>query len=245
MSPLSSVRRPAISVLSAVEGIGVATPAFESYVMPLTIVILIGLFAIQPFGSARVGATFGDIGLSLGACASSLAISPPHRVPGTAVFMADQNDSVPTVLLHHLKHNQVLHETVIVLSIVMDEAPRVMDAERIRIERVELGVMQIVARIGYMEEPNVPDLLVLSSGPAEASLYDPMTTSFYLGRESLVSADRLGGSIRGMCSHGNLLKRGLLHLFIRLHKNERDATSYFGIPPNRVVELGARLELTS
>ena len=132
------------------------------------------------------------------------------------------------------------------ILVVEDEEPLCvllrynLEAEGYQVETIQRGDE---AKIRLRE--NVPDLLVLSSGPAEASLYDPMTTSFYLGRESLVSADRLGGSIRGMCSHGNLLKRGLLHLFIRLHKNERDATSYFGIPPNRVVELGARLELTS
>ncbi len=140
--------------------------------------------------------------------------------------------SFPRALLHHLKHNQVLHERVVVLTLITDEAPRVADSERMAIECLELGFVRIVAHFGYMEEENVPALLTSASNQTGQTLYDPMTTSFYLGRESLVPPSR-----------GNIALRLLLRLFIRLHKNELDASSHFCIPPNRVVELGARLNL--
>jgi KUP system potassium uptake protein len=174
-----------------------------------------------------------DSGLPVESFISALEHSPPHRVRGIAVFLTEQSSSVPTVLLHHLKHNQVLHETVVLLTLMTDEAPRLNDQERIRLERFNLGFIRIVARFGFMEEPNVPKVLCLAGSLIADELYNPMTTSFYLGRESLVVPGK-----------GNLAIRWLLRLFVWLRKNERDATSHFGIPPNRVVEMGARLELT-
>jgi KUP system potassium uptake protein len=136
-------------------------------------------------------------------------------------------------LLHHLKHNQVLHERVVVLTLITDEAPRVADSEHMKIEFLKNGFVGIVAHYGYMEEENVPALLMSASNQTGQIFYDPMTTSFYLGRETLVPP-----------STGNIALRLLLRLFVRLHKNELDASSHFCIPPNRVVELGARLDLT-
>jgi KUP system potassium uptake protein len=174
----------------------------------------------------------GDAGLSIDDLVSSLALSPPHRVHGIAVFMNPASASVPTALLHHLKHNQILHDRVVLLTVIVDEAPRVADGERMHIECLELGFVKIEAHFGYMEEANVPALLILASGQTGLTLYDPMSTSFYLGREALVAPGT-----------GNIVSRLLLRLFIWLHKNELDATSHFCIPPNRVVELGARLDL--
>jgi KUP system potassium uptake protein len=147
--------------------------------------------------------------------------------------MSEETEYVPTVLLHHLKHNQVLHETVILLTLLTDEAPRLRDEERITVERCSPVFIRIVARYGYMEQPNVPAVLQLASRQAGIAPYDPMSTSFYLGRESLTSPQQ-----------GNLPMRWIMKLFVLLRKNENDATSHFGIPPNRVVEIGARLELT-
>ena len=146
--------------------------------------------------------------------------------------MMPPGSSVPTVLLHHLKHNQILHECVVVLTLITDEAPRVADSERMQVDRLEIGFVRIVAHYGYMEEANVPALLTLASAQSGLCLYEPMTTSFYLGRESLVAP-----------REGHIAMRILLKLFVWLHKNELDATSHFHIPPNRVVEVGARLDL--
>lgn len=177
-------------------------------------------------------ASRSESGLPLDLFVSSLALSPPHRVQGTAVFMMPPGAAAPTALLHHLKHNQVLHEHVVVLTLIIDEAPRVADSARMQVSCMDIGFIRIIAHFGYMEEVNVPALLLLAGEQTGCTLFDLMTTSFYMGRESLVEPGA-----------GNILRRLLLKLFIWLHKNELDATSHFQIPPNRVVELGARLDL--
>jgi KUP system potassium uptake protein len=173
-----------------------------------------------------------DSGFPIDALISSLAHAPPHRVHGTAVFLMPPGTSAPVALLHHLKHNQVLHEQVVLLTILTDEAPRVADSVRMTVDCLEIGFIKITAHYGYMEEANLPALLEIASTHAGCALYDPLCTSFYLGRDTLRPP-----------SEGNLAMRALMRLFIWLHKNELDATSHFGIPPNRVVELGARLDL--
>jgi KUP system potassium uptake protein len=174
-----------------------------------------------------------DTGIPLDYLISSLALAPPHKISGTAVFLTEETSNVPTVLLHHLKHNQVLHETVILLTLLTDEAPRLKDGERISVERCDGCFMRVVARYGFMDQPNVPNALELASKKAGIAPFDPMSTSFYLGRELLI-----------LPQSGNLAMRWLLELFNWLRKNENDATSHFGIPANRVVEIGARLELS-
>ncbi|MFI4938915.1 MAG: potassium transporter Kup [Burkholderiales bacterium] len=173
-----------------------------------------------------------DSGYPIEALISSLALSPPHRVTGTAVFMTPPGTSAPVALLHHLKHNQVLHERVVLITIIIDEKPRVPDNERMTVECLPIGFFKIVAHYGYMEQAFVPALLESASAQAGHELYDPMSTSFYLGSETLIPPRK-----------GNLAMQFLLRIFIWLHKNELDATSHFGIPQNRVVELGARLDL--
>jgi len=199
--------------------------------------VAIGIVALTVTASWFIGQSAlrrarDDVGLPLDVFVSSLAMSPPHRVPGVAVFMAPDTDSVPLVLLHHLKHNQMLHETVVVLSLIPDEVPRVPESQRLDIKRLDIGFVRIKARYGYKEKVDVPHLLEQASTQLEQALYDSMATTFYLGREALVAA-----------SGGNPLRQGLERLFILMHKNEVDATTHFGLPPNRVVELGARLEL--
>jgi len=201
--------------------------------LPFVIGLLTFLVTIAWFTGLRVlRASRADSGFPVEVLISSLALSPPHRVGGTAVFMTPPGDSAPVALLHHLKHNQVLHERVVLLTIVTDEAPRVADSARMTADCLEIGFVRIVAHYGYMEEVNVPALLELASPQSGCTLYDAMSTSFYLGRESLT-----------LPASGNLALRGLLRLFVWLHKNELDATAHFAIPPNRVVEMGARLDL--
>jgi len=139
---------------------------------------------------------------------------------------------VPTTLLHHLKHNQVLHEQVILLTLLTEEIPRVPPEERFDVQCFDQGFIRIVGRYGYLESLDVPVLLRQALQKAGREAYDAMTTSFYLGRESLTVRASL-----------NLGRRLLLSLFSLLRKNELDATSHLGVPPNRVVEMGARLDL--
>lgn len=201
--------------------------------LPFVIGLLVLLLTVAWFTGLRVlRASRADSGYPVDILIDSLALSPPHRVAGTAVFMMPPGTAAPVALLHHLKHNQVLHERVVLLTLLTTDAPRVAEGERLTVDCMAAGFVRIVARYGYMEEANVPALLEHASPASGQVLYDPMRTSFYLGRESLA-----------LPAHGNCALRLLLRIFIWPHKNELDATAHFCMPPNRVVELGARLDL--
>ena len=155
--------------------------------------------------------------------------SKPHRVKGTAVFMASAASGTPPVLLHHFKHNQVLHKTVILLSIETMRVPEVAASKRLEVIPHGEGVYRIIARYGFMEAPNVPTLLAQCAElgvPAE-----PGSTSYYLGRETLLASGQ------SKMAHW---RKGL---FAFISRNARSATAYFGLPPNRVVELGMQVDL--
>jgi len=157
------------------------------------------------------------------------ALKPP-RVSGTAVFMTSNPKGAPPVLLHHFKHNKMLHEQVILLSIATEHVPEVPRSARIK-QLVELGdgFWQVVASYGFMQTPNV--LEVLAHCAANGLVTTDADTSFYLGRETLIlTNDRKLALWRKM-------------LFSFLSRNARPANAFFQIPPNRVVELGTQIEL--
>ncbi|HVZ78494.1 MAG TPA: potassium transporter Kup, partial [Gemmatimonadaceae bacterium] len=170
----------------------------------------------------------------------------PVRVPGTAVFMTSSPQGVPVVLLHHLKHNKVLHEQVVLMSILAQEVPEVTSDERITLERFDHGFWRVTARYGFMETPNVPD--ILNRARALGLKAKPNETTFYLGRERLIVLGK--GEKR---TTPRALPRGeerrldmarwRKKLFVIMSRNARSATEFFNIPPNRVVELGAQVEL--
>ena len=158
---------------------------------------------------------------------------PPHRIPGTAVFMTSNPAGTPGVLLHHLKHNKVLHERVLLVSILTEEVPFVPASERLAVSSLGNGIHQIVGRYGFMETPNVPDLLASMPpfaipGPRLENAV--METTYYLGRETLIP----DGSTP--------MARWRKRLFIVLARNASPASAYFGLPPNRVVEMGAQVQ---
>jgi len=158
----------------------------------------------------------------------------PVRVPGTAVFMTSEANGVPVVLLHHLKHNKVLHETVILLSIAADEIPEVPRQERTQIEALGQGFFRVVAHYGFMESADVKEVLQKCRDSGIAAR--PLDTSYYLGREVLIptrGAWKKGGSSM------NIVRKWL---FALMSRNARSASEYFQLPPNRVVELGTQLE---
>ena len=203
----------------------------------LPFVIGLGVFLITfawTTGQRVLRKTRDETGLPIGTLIDSLAYASPYRVQGTAVFMMPSGDAAPVALLHHLKHNQVLHEHVVLLTIRIDDVPRIADEERMDVIPLKLGFTRMMARYGYMDEAQLPALLALAADRHADFTYDAMTTSYYLGRDSL----RL--------PHGRqFIRNGLLRLFVWLHRNELDPTVHFSIPPNRVVELGARLDLKS
>lgn len=188
------------------------------------------LMASWRFGRTQLAAARRGSGMGLATLIENLSTSPPHRVGGTAVFLTEQSHEAPSVLMHHLKHNQVLHERVIMLTLMTTDAPRVPDEERLHVESLGMGFVRLIVHLGFMESPDVPELLQLAVKQGLIDDVDLMQTSFYMGRETLALPRdwRVG---RGL----------LLRIFNWLRKNELDATSHFNIPANRVLELGARL----
>ncbi len=151
------------------------------------------------------------------------------RVPGTAVFMAARPGVVPAVMLHHLKHNQVLHERVVLLSVRTASVPKVSEEDRIAIKPTSHGFFEVTATYGFQESPDVPT--ALRACKAHGLDVDPDMASYYIGRVTLRIANR--GGFFGW------FKR----IFAFLYLNERPVTAFFNLPANRVVELGRQLEL--
>ena len=158
-----------------------------------------------------------------------LAEYSPQRTAGTAVFMSISPEGIPHTLLHHLKHNEALHERVLLLSILAAETPTVPPGERLAVEDLGQGFIRVRAKYGFMESPNMPEIQNLLS--AKGVPVDIYTTSFFLGRETLFAT----GSAP--------MARWRKHLFIFLSRNAWNATSFFKLPPVRVVELGVQVEL--
>ncbi len=154
---------------------------------------------------------------------------PPQRVPGTAVFLTSDPSSAPTALLHNLKHNKVLHEKNVVLSVETASTPRVAREERIRMEQIGQTFSRVVMRCGYMESPNVPHALAIARKLGWQ--FDIMSTSFFLSRRSLKPA-----------AHSDM-PRWQNRLFISLARAANDATDYFKIPTGRVVEVGTQVTI--
>jgi len=165
--------------------------------------------------------------LPLRAFVESLALHMPHRVSGTAVFLNPDATAVPHALLHNLKHNQVLHEQVIVLRVLPCDTPRV-DA-RIRIEAEQLmdGIWMVTARHGFMERPDVPEFIRILAYQKTLAI-DSMKTSYFVSRAS-VGEENLPGM--------NPIRRAL---FGWLQRNAGRASDYFELPDNRLVEMGQR-----
>jgi KUP system potassium uptake protein len=154
---------------------------------------------------------------------------PPQRVPGTAVFLTSEPKSAPTALLHSLKHYRVLHEQNIILSVETTHTPRVEPGKRVRIEQVGSTFMRVLLRFGYMESPNIPKALGMAR--KLGLQFDIMTTSFFLSRRALRPAPHSG------------MPRWQDRLFIALARSANDATDYFQIPTDRVVEVGTQVNI--
>ena len=159
----------------------------------------------------------------------SLEKRPPHIVKGTAVFLTSDPSFVPTALLHNLKHNKVLHEHNVILTIETAPTPRVDISERVNMEKVSDKFTAVRLRFGYMESPNVPKALAVARKLGWQ--FDIMSTSFFLSRRALKPAAH-----SGMPSWQD-------HLFIALSRSSNDATDYFQIPTGRVVEVGTQVTI--
>jgi KUP system potassium uptake protein len=183
-------------------------------------------------GRDALAAMLRESGLPLDLFTADVARRKPPRVPGTAVFMTGNVGTVSPVLLHHLKHIKVLHERVLLVSLLTEEVPAVPDAERATVKDLGSGFFQVVAHFGFMETPNVPALLEsLARRPGPKLDVHVNETTFFLGRETLLPT--------GRARMAGWRKR----LFIVMARNAQTASAFFGLPPNRVVEMGAQIEL--
>jgi KUP system potassium uptake protein len=185
-------------------------------------------------GRTALAEQLKSAGLPLEMFVAEIARKKPQRIPGTAVFMTGNPANAPPVLLHHLKHNKILHERVVLVSLLTEEVPFVRGRDRATVTELGSGFFQVVARYGFMQTPDVPALLesLPKRGGVAAQLeLKPMETTYYLGRETLLPTgpSRLAGWRK--------------RLFIVMSRNAQTASSFFGLPPNRVVEMGAQIEL--
>jgi KUP system potassium uptake protein len=158
----------------------------------------------------------------------SLLVHPPVRVPGTAVFMTTDANGAPSALLHNLKHNKVLHERMVILNVRYAEVPYVPDDRRLELAKLAEGFYHVVIRYGFMDDIDIPK--ALSVCPCGMQ-FDMMDTTFFFSRENIIP------------TRGEGMSLWREHLFATMARNAASPMTFFKIPANRVVELGAQLEI--
>lgn len=152
-----------------------------------------------------------------------------HRVPGTAVFMSRSTDGVPTTLLHNIKHNKIVHQKVVLLTVETEETSHLSPEERYEWQELGHGVYRLRLHFGFMEDPDLPETLQkIESGPVT---FNSIATSYFLGRETLIPTKRPGMAIWRE------------HIFAWMMRNASSASVFFNLPANQVIELGAQVEL--
>ncbi len=180
-------------------------------------------------GSAHVKRKAADSAIGLMKLIGMLAKSTPIEVPGTAVFLTQDPATAPSALLHNLKHNRVLHSQNFIVTVAVAPTPTVSDANRITLERLSDNFLRVILTFGYMETPNVPKALSLARKRGEK--FDIMTTSFFLNRRTFRSARHQG------------LPFWQERVFIAMSKSAADATAFYCLPSNRVVEMGQQMAI--
>jgi KUP system potassium uptake protein len=154
---------------------------------------------------------------------------PPVRVRGTAIFMDAKASGIPRALLNNIKFNRVMHERVVLLTVVTREQPRIADAKRLSVTPVGEGIVRLVAQVGFMEKPSI--LEILRDADARGVPYEPEDTTFFLSREELLPGQR---------SDLPPLRR---RAFMLMARSAQVVADYYGLPPGRVIEIGTRLEI--
>ena len=167
--------------------------------------------------------------LALDMFLTDIGENEPYRVPGTSVFMTSNVGVTPGVLLHYFKHSKVLHRSVVLFTVHNERVPKIAADKMVGVRELGQGFWQVVARVGFMQDPDVPAILEQAKGLGlDVDLVD---VSYYLGRETLLTGGR------------SPMARWRKGLFAFLSRNARPATQFFHLPPNRVVEIGAQIEL--
>ncbi|HEY8330217.1 MAG TPA: potassium transporter Kup [Pseudomonas sp.] len=180
-------------------------------------------------GKQILFARLDETALPLPVFIDSIRLQPPHRVEGTAVFLTARPDAVPHALLHNLLHNQVLHEQVVLLTVVTEDSPRLPVERRFEVEHYGEGFFRIILHFGFMEEPDVPAALRLCR--LDGLDFSPMRTTYFLSRETVIPSKRIG------------MANWREGLFAFMQRNSNSSMRYFQLPVNRVIELGTQVEI--
>jgi KUP system potassium uptake protein len=197
---------------------------------PLAIAIaLYTMMMTWLWGRGKLTRQRASAGMPLDMLISSLRPDRPMRVPGTAIYMSSQIDNVPAALLHNMKHNKVLHERNVLMTVQTADVPRIAEADRLEIRHFDQNFHTVRIRYGFLEEPDIPRALALAR--VAGFRFNLMETSFFVGREKIVPSRRSRWTLP--------FKR----LFVLLSDLALDATEFFRIPVNRVVELGGQVEV--
>jgi len=196
--------------------------------------LAVGLFIFTLMSTWRLGRTIlsgrlAEQGMTIDDFLRELANNRIPRVPGTAIFMTRSADGVPTTLLHNIKHNKVVHKTVVLLTVETEDRPHLEKKERYEWAELGHGVYRLAIHFGFMEDPDIPHALE-HVGTQHVS-FSPMSISYFLGRETLIPTKRPGMAIWRE------------HLFSWMLRNASSAVGFFSLPPNQVIELGAQVEL--
>ncbi len=197
-----------------------------------TLLLAIGIMVLMLTwrdGRAALSVRFAAASVPFGTFLDGVRRTKPLRVPGTAVFMSVNPTGTPLPLLHHYKHNHTLHQTVVLLTIVAEPSPFVPRPDRLVVHNLGEGFHRMVARYGFMQTPRVPELVQLAAARGLPMRME--TTTFFVGRETL------------LIGSGNRMAGWRKALFAFMSRNAWNATTFFGIPPGRVIEIGAQVEL--
>jgi KUP system potassium uptake protein len=213
------------------------------------LVVAVGIYTLMTTwnrGRTRLAAIVRESTLPMDLFLADVGRRKPPRVPGTAVFLTSNSSGAPPVLLHHLKHNKVLHEKVMLMSVVTEEIPQVEAEDRVACRELGEGFYEVVAHYGFMETPDVPAVLGAlnqARGNGAPVVVKVMETSFYLGRETLIVTRGSAKEVASGDGAGHArMSVWRKKLFVLMTRNARSATAFFGLPPNRVVELGAQIQ---
>jgi KUP system potassium uptake protein len=197
---------------------------------PLVVAAIVyGVMSTWKRGRELVVARLHASEVSLEAFFKRLAEKPPVRVSGTGVFMTARPEGAPPILVHHLKHNKVLHEQIVLLTVSILNTPTIGEGEPVGVQAIGSGFYRVIARFGFMESPDVPS--ALTRAREKGLQLNDNDTTFYLADLTLLASDQLG------------MPRWRDALFIFLSRNARRATNFFNIPVDRVVEIGIQLEI--
>ncbi|HYG89742.1 MAG TPA: potassium transporter Kup [Azospirillum sp.] len=203
---------------------------FEGGWFPLAVALAVFLLmSTWRRGRAELRQKLKDASMPMDLLLDRLKGGSIARVPGTAVFLTSTAHGLPPSLLHNLKHNKVLHERVVLMTVEIEDIPYVPVAERFELTPLTAGFFRVIVHYGFMDEPDVPAALKERRIPGLP--FDPMDTTYFVSRETLIPTKRTG------------LPRWQEKVFIALSKASASASEYFGIPPNRVVELGMQIEI--